>query len=1125
MVMQLAVAGDSSFCGTCSPGGITNADLGLLWPSNSSDDVIRQHLTAILLEDPDHRLRVAHLEPLLHLRMASQHACSSGRLQALLTDPSTARIFPVDFSNTRASDWRSRVVYLDLPQLLKEAAAVKQQQQQLGSATAAAGDMHGMYADSSGSVLQAGSEAQCGRLPSDAAAAANMPSPQHHHSMHSQGQLMLESIFGASPALGRVSDAAEAAQRRTSGSMGGTAGGSYGTAGSMGGEPRVSLFGSSFEVPHAVASCWAGAASSCGSGAGSMPGAAAAAAAAAAASGAGNNNISGSGKEQLLHGAEAGSGGSSSGSGSSTRSVSAATRAAQAAASRLRKASSNTPAGFDCSVDGPGADMAVAGSSGGLSGIDVCTPKSAGVGVVSGDASASPVHSSSAAEEDVEYSEAQLVFGVTGSGSVPNGNGVARMSAGGSAALSSATAAAAEAAAADAEYLSQAAAAAAAAAAQSGMSGRDGPPVEGVDWARVAAMQRQQQQQRGMAPQFGRMQHPQHASLLFGLDDLSEDLPGSSAPAGLQGSQYLQQQQQQHAAAAAAAAQQHAYASSLAAARQMLLDQAGYGGFDPAASAALFSPPQHRISLGSAPAAGAHHDLFLQAEHAAMFGGGGAAAAAAAAAAAGFGCIGAGSTAAQLAESVLLEGDNGHGLGSQQLQFGLHGASYGSSSGGGGGWRTSPSALAGHFGALQQQQQQQMLHRPSDAAVDVGFRSDQVKEPGAAAARSGSAGGAAAAGKPLSFAAAAAAAPAGSDAAAAAAEAEKTAAGTPRLTGWASIAAKDPKPLPGTPNAAAAAAAAGSSAGGGPGGAVAAGMWAHGRPQSAAGSSAAAAAAAAGSKAVGCSAAAGEAGKPLGRLPPRVRAEVQGLVGQFNGVLKAEDFDEGVVHQLNAKRSEEEAVAAVRHIAHYDLANIQHMAAYLNHLVKHYNHGAAAAAAAAAADGAAALAGHAAAGLNGAVRTGSAGGISAGGGQLQACSLGSTLGSSRGGSGAGGVPGSAAAAAAAGGNLGAFGGQIRLASVPVSTKSMLQKLPLKVFRQLEALVASCAYLEWRHFDAGVVKVLAQLSKLCEADVFEELELLAATDLSNVEYMPAYLNKRLNNKLWSRRKADGHVPSG
>lgn len=53
-------------------------------------------------------------------------------------------------------------------------------------------------------------------------------------------------------------------------------------------------------------------------------------------------------------------------------------------------------------------------------------------------------------------------------------------------------------------------------------------------------------------------------------------------------------------------------------------------------------------------------------------------------------------------------------------------------------------------------------------------------------------------------------------------------------------------------------------------------------------------------------------------------------------------------------------------------------------------------------------------------------------------------------------------------------------------------------------------------------MLSQLSKLCVNDVFEELELLAATDLSNVEYMPAYLNKRLNNKLWSRRKAEGHV---
>lgn len=47
--------------------------------------------------------------------------------------------------------------------------------------------------------------------------------------------------------------------------------------------------------------------------------------------------------------------------------------------------------------------------------------------------------------------------------------------------------------------------------------------------------------------------------------------------------------------------------------------------------------------------------------------------------------------------------------------------------------------------------------------------------------------------------------------------------------------------------------------------------------------------------------------------------------------------------------------------------------------------------------------------------------------------------------------------------------------------------------------------------------MAQLADIGEEDVFEELELLKSTDLSNVEYMPAYLNKRLNNRLWSRRK--------
>lgn len=147
--------------------------------------------------------------------------------------------------------------------------------------------------------------------------------------------------------------------------------------------------------------------------------------------------------------------------------------------------------------------------------------------------------------------------------------------------------------------------------------------------------------------------------------------------------------------------------------------------------------------------------------------------------------------------------------------------------------------------------------------------------------------------------------------------------------------------------------------------------------------------------------------------------------------------------------------------------------AYLNHLVKHYNHNAAAAAAAAAAaDSSAGLSNALAAAAVAAVAANSAaahGGSTAAMQQLLGAgmlggngTLGSTIGSSRvsGGSvGGGGVAG-----------LGAYGGQIRLASVPVSTKAMLQKLPLKVFKQIELLVQNCAYLEWRHFDAGVIKV-------------------------------------------------------
>jgi hypothetical protein len=39
-------------------------------------------------------------------------------------------------------------------------------------------------------------------------------------------------------------------------------------------------------------------------------------------------------------------------------------------------------------------------------------------------------------------------------------------------------------------------------------------------------------------------------------------------------------------------------------------------------------------------------------------------------------------------------------------------------------------------------------------------------------------------------------------------------------------------------------------------------------------------------------------------------------------------------------------------------------------------------------------------------------------------------------------------------------------------------------------------------------------------VFEELEALKRSDLKSLQHVPAYLNKRLNNRLWQRRKARG-----
>ncbi len=54
------------------------------------------------------------------------------------------------------------------------------------------------------------------------------------------------------------------------------------------------------------------------------------------------------------------------------------------------------------------------------------------------------------------------------------------------------------------------------------------------------------------------------------------------------------------------------------------------------------------------------------------------------------------------------------------------------------------------------------------------------------------------------------------------------------------------------------------------------------------------------------------------------------------GVAQIEDFDDGVLYQLTLKKGEDEAVSALRTLASEDVTNIQHMAAYINHVIKNY---------------------------------------------------------------------------------------------------------------------------------------------------------------------------------------------
>lgn len=495
---------------------------------------------------------MAHLEPLLQLALGPQQLpCSSGRLQALLTDPSTAKIFPVDFS-AQVADWRSRVVFLDLPQLSQNISAAKlhHHQQQADASTV---DQDG------GSRLERGSSSGCSEsaalsshmLSPDAGANAAQQLPHSASAGVSQrpAPLALETIFGTSPAYGGLPGAVDSNGYRTSvphpshsmpgfdGRGGSMAGGHGPPGGSQ--QAASTLFGGSFEVPHAIASCWADHQGSFGSTAG----------------------VRHPVLDSLAVGDGCGSSSMASGSSAHSTPGAAAAAAGQAGtaplparpptgSSRLRNASTCPTEGGE----GTQADPAPANS------IDVCTPRS-GLGAAAGGADRSPLLSCADGDEDAEYSEAALVFGSVNAavdGREEQTPGKAR----GDPMQTHAV-------------LQEEGSAAAMGAGGAGGGDRDPAGhfeaeesfcMQGVDWSCMAGLQEQHQQQSEAAFQYQQQQQ----ALLFGLDDFGGDglTPRSSSGGGAA------------ATPSAAAARARSNALSAAAtgaltARRLLMEHAG----------------------------------------------------------------------------------------------------------------------------------------------------------------------------------------------------------------------------------------------------------------------------------------------------------------------------------------------------------------------------------------------------------------------------------------------------------------------------------------------------------------------------------------------------------------------
>jgi len=109
-------------------GVVLRKALSRLWPQGSQADVLKRELVLLLLEDPDHRLRIAHCDDLMQSRLPGMYTCNghSPIKLAVAHDPVSQCIFSIEPATPAlptcmglSTEWGQAVLRLDTSELAR----------------------------------------------------------------------------------------------------------------------------------------------------------------------------------------------------------------------------------------------------------------------------------------------------------------------------------------------------------------------------------------------------------------------------------------------------------------------------------------------------------------------------------------------------------------------------------------------------------------------------------------------------------------------------------------------------------------------------------------------------------------------------------------------------------------------------------------------------------------------------------------------------------------------------------------------------------------------------------------------------------------------------------------------